>query len=51
MVKNDPREVLNFGSSMVHNHCLAQLYLEVAWDIVHLSKRDKDVNNELLYFL
>ena len=41
MIKNDQREVLSLGSSMGCHLGLAQVYLEVACDVVHLSKKDK----------
>ena len=51
MIKNDLREVLSFGSSMGCYLSLAQVYLEVACGVVHLSKKDKWSKYELTYAL
>ena len=50
MIKNDQREVLSFGSSMGCYLSLAQVFLEVACGMVHLSNEDKGVKYELLHF-
>ena len=42
MIKYDKREVLNFGSSTGCYIKYAQVYLEVACDMVYLSKKDKN---------
>ena len=51
MIKNDQREVLTFGSSMGCYLRLAHVFLEVACDMVHRSKKEKGVKNELLYVI
>ena len=51
MIKNDQRKVLSFGSRMKCYLSLAQVYLEVACDMVNLIKRDKKFKYELLYVL
>ena len=43
MINNDRRDLLSFGSSMGCYLSLAKVYLEVAFDIVHLSKKDNDL--------
>ena len=51
MIKNDQREALSFGSSMGCNVSLAQVYLDVACDVVNLSKKynDLSMNSYILY--
>ena len=44
-------EVLSLGSSMGLYLGLAQVYLEVSYDVVHLSKKDKQLKYELMYVL
>ena len=47
MIKNDQREVLIFGSSMGCYFGLAQVYLEVACEVVHLNKKDNGLSMNL----
>ena len=51
MTINDKRNILNFSSSMGCYVYLAQVYLEVAWAVVHLSKKDigLSLNLHVLY--
>ena len=51
MIKNDQREILRYGSSMGCYLSFAQVYLEVACGIVHLSKKDEKVsmNTYMIY--
>ncbi len=51
MIKNDHRDIHSFSSNMGFYLSLAQMYLHMHSDIVHLSKKDKDVKYELLYVL
>ena len=44
MIKNDQKEVLSFGSNMGCYLSLAQVYLEVACQVVHLSKKDNELS-------
>ena len=43
MIKNDQRDVLSFGSSMGCYLSLALVYLEVACEVVSLSKKANDL--------
>ena len=47
MINNDRRDLLSFGSSMGCYLSLAQVYLEVACKVVHLSKKDNDLSMNL----
>ena len=49
--KNDLREVLIFGKTLVCYLSLAQVYLEVACEELHLSMKDNNVcmNSYMLY--
>ena len=51
MIKNDQREVLSFGSSQGCYLSLGQIYLEVACEVLNLSKKDNEVsmNYYMLY--
>ena len=42
MIKDDQRDVISFGSCMGCYLSLALVYLEVACEVVHLSKKDND---------
>ena len=44
MIKNDQRDVLSFGSSMGCYLSLAQVYLLVACEVVHFSKKDNQLS-------
>ena len=43
MIKNDQIDVLSFGSSTGYYLSLTLVYLVVACDVVHLSKKDIDL--------
>ena len=51
MIKNDQSDVLSFGSNMGCYLSLSLLYLEVACDVVHLSKKVNELrmNSYMLY--
>ena len=51
MTKNDQREVLSLDSSMGCYPCMTQVYLEVACEVVHLSKKDNELNmNSYMFY-
>ena len=51
MIKNDQRDVVIFGSIMGCYFSLAQVYWEVAGEVVHLSKKYNklSMNSYMLY--
>ena len=51
MIKNDQRDVFDFGNGTVRYLSLAQVYLEVACEVVLLSKKDNELsmNSFILY--
>ena len=44
MIKNNQRELPRFGSSMGCYLSLAQVYLEVACEVVHFSKKENELS-------
>ena len=44
MIKNDQRDVFDFGNGTVRYLSLAQVYLEVACEVFHLSKKDNELS-------
>ena len=51
MINNEQRELLIFGSNMRCYFSLAQVYLEVACELVRLIKKDNglNMNSNFLY--
>ena len=50
MIKNHQREILSFGSSMGCYLSLAQVYLEVVSEVVHLNKKDNELSMKSYVF-
>ena len=47
MIKNDQREVLSLDSSMGCYFSLAQVYLKVDCEVMHLNKKDNNLSMHL----
>ena len=51
MIKNDQIEELNFGINMRCYLSLEQVYLEVACEVIYLSKKDNELSMKFFMML